>query len=264
MARLTWLFLGANQLTACLPEIGNLTALTRLNLGSNQLTALPPEIGNLTRLTHLNLHQNQLTALPPEMKKLLDQRVVTLSENPLSRAIGKSPDDRFDNADTMPTALESDLTIAIDQAASSVQSTGGELQAAGSASSLQTRPSENRDQGIQLGFDAASGFLEPGIPNDNVISDANRLISPSEPDDAAAYYDRGYSYYRLGQHERAIEEYDKAILLNPDYDAAHFARGFSYDSLGQYERAIQDYDQAVQLDPDYAVAYRTGGFLTTA
>jgi tetratricopeptide (TPR) repeat protein len=33
-----------------------------------------------------------------------------------------------------------------------------------------------------------------------------------------------------------------------------------YGELTKYERAIQDYDQAIELDPDYALAYNNRGF----
>ena len=34
-----------------------------------------------------------------------------------------------------------------------------------------------------------------------------------------------------------------------------FGKGIVYDDLGQYERAIQDYDEAIRLDPQNALAY---------
>ena len=39
------------------------------------------------------------------------------------------------------------------------------------------------------------------------------------------------------------------------YKWAHINRGDSYGKLGQSERAIEDYDKAIELDPDNAEAY---------
>ena len=37
---------------------------------------------------------------------------------------------------------------------------------------------------------------------------------------------------------------------------AYNSRGYAYDDKGEYDRAIDDYDQAIKLDPKYAAAYR--------
>jgi leucine-rich repeat protein SHOC2 len=83
---LTLLYLGANQLTELLPEIGKLTKLKWLYLGANDLTELPPEIGNLTKLDLLYLDANQLTELPPEIGKLTKLEWLALEDNPITDA----------------------------------------------------------------------------------------------------------------------------------------------------------------------------------
>ena len=55
--------------------------------------------------------------------------------------------------------------------------------------------------------------------------------------------------------KRSMEDYDKAIELDPDDAATYNGRGFSYSNLGQHQRAIEDYDKAIKLDPDNAEAY---------
>lgn len=50
-----------------------------------------------------------------------------------------------------------------------------------------------------------------------------------------------------GDFRAAIEDYSRAIELAPNHFKAYFNRGFSYDKLGMYEKAIEDYTQALRV-----------------
>ena len=80
-----------------------------------------------------------------------------------------------------------------------------------------------------------------------------------DPQDAAAYLNRGNAYGALGQYERAIEDLDEAIRLDSQLAMAYNNRGRAYKEVGQYERAIEDYDEAVRLNPQYVNAYLNRG-----
>ena len=69
-----------------------------------------------------------------------------------------------------------------------------------------------------------------------------------------------------GQYERAIEDYNKAIELNPNFANAYKCHGDAYYLLEQYERAIEDYNKAIEdynkaieLNPNFADAYKWRG-----
>ena len=79
------------------------------------------------------------------------------------------------------------------------------------------------------------------------------------PNYAEAYIDRGVAYAGLNEHERAIEDYNRAIELNPNYAEAYIDRGVAYYELKEHERAIGDYNEAIALNPNYADAYRNRG-----
>ena len=75
---------------------------------------------------------------------------------------------------------------------------------------------------------------------------------------ALAYYWRGASYLKLGQDQRAIEDYDHSIWL----EATSFfyeQRGLAYYEMGQYSLAIQDLVRTTILDPTNAEAYSWKG-----
>jgi PQQ-dependent catabolism-associated CXXCW motif protein len=80
----------------------------------------------------------------------------------------------------------------------------------------------------------------------------------------AAKYAQGYTalgnrYYSNNDYDRAIEQYDRSIELDPDYAMAYANRGFVYGSKGDYDNAIKDFDQAIMLAPKLAVAHANRG-----
>ena len=76
-----------------------------------------------------------------------------------------------------------------------------------------------------------------------------------DPQNAAAYHDRGYACYKLGEYDRAIEDYTEAIRLNPQEATTHFPRGVSCYKLEQYEQAIADYTEVLRLDSAHVLGY---------
>jgi tetratricopeptide (TPR) repeat protein len=74
------------------------------------------------------------------------------------------------------------------------------------------------------------------------------------------YFQQGYAHVEAGEYERAIEDYDRAIDIDPDDALAYNDRGVAYFALGEYERAIEDYDRAIEIDPDFDLPYYGRGF----
>ncbi|PXF60920.1 MAG: hypothetical protein C4B59_07075 [Candidatus Methanogaster sp.] len=94
--------------------------------------------------------------------------------------------------------------------------------------------------------------------HERAIEDYDRAVELN-PEDAEAYFNRGNAYARLNQNERAIEDYDRAVELNSEDAEAYFNRGVAYARLNQNERAIEDYDRAVELNSEDAEAYFNRG-----
>src|SRR5207237_8209927 len=62
-------------------------------------------------------------------------------------------------------------------------------------------------------------------------------------------------YEKLGELDRAIENYGLAIRLRSDYAPAYYNRARTYVLKQDEERAIADYDKAIALQPTYEDAY---------
>jgi tetratricopeptide (TPR) repeat protein len=59
----------------------------------------------------------------------------------------------------------------------------------------------------------------------------------------------------IGEHDRAIENYRRAIELNPGYVPAYYSRAGAYYAKGDYDQAIEDYGRAIGLKPNYVDAF---------
>jgi tetratricopeptide (TPR) repeat protein len=59
----------------------------------------------------------------------------------------------------------------------------------------------------------------------------------------------------IGEHDRAIENYGRAIEVNPGYFPAYYSRAGAYYAKGDYDQAIEDYGRAIELKPNYSEAF---------
>lgn len=63
-----------------------------------------------------------------------------------------------------------------------------------------------------------------------------------------AYGNRGVSFAEIGDLNRALEDYNRAIALDPFYTGIYYERGLVLAKMHKFEKAISDYDKAITLD----------------
>ena len=113
-------------------------------------------------------------------------------------------------------------------------------------------------------FPCAIAYIHRGLAysaakdNDRAMQDYVRAIT-LDPDYAPAYNDLGAAFKDKGDYGRAIENYTRAIGLCPRYAKAYGNRGIAYKNKGDNGRAIEDYTRAITLDPRFAAAYNNRG-----
>ena len=76
---------------------------------------------------------------------------------------------------------------------------------------------------------------------------------------AVIYGSRGVGYYSKGDYDRAIQDTDQAIRLNPNEPSFYYTSGLAYKKKGNFDRAIQDFDEAIRLNPTFERAYYDRG-----
>lgn len=83
-------------------------------------------------------------------------------------------------------------------------------------------------------------------------------ISPFVP---AHYYHRGLAGYRLGEHAKAIGDFDKALILDARLASAYLYRGLCRLKRGEYRQALADYNAALGINPDDATTHNNLAWL---
>lgn len=81
------------------------------------------------------------------------------------------------------------------------------------------------------------------------IQDYTRAIAVDPKSAARPYAERGYERYFLGDRRGAIEDFSKAIEMNPLYGINFHTRGLIRAEVGDLTGAISDFGMAVELDP---------------
>ncbi|RLA26066.1 MAG: hypothetical protein DRQ62_00730 [Gammaproteobacteria bacterium] len=90
----------------------------------------------------------------------------------------------------------------------------------------------------------------------NIIKD---IIEQKIAAKAAMYLFTGISYDNKGQANQAIEEYTKALEIDPVFAVAYFDRGDAYHRNGQLDLAIKDYTKFIEIHPEDAFSYINRG-----
>ena len=66
-----------------------------------------------------------------------------------------------------------------------------------------------------------------------------------------AYHMRGCAHAELDEFQKALEDFGRAIALDPEDVESLRNRAIMYLELGEPEKAVQDYDDILRLEPDY-------------
>lgn len=117
---------------------------------------------------------------------------------------------------------------------------------------------EGKDLWTRLTTSPGEEYYQSGVKKTNTglyvnlipaIEDFNRAIE-LDPDYAEVYFERAFAYAKLGFTEQMMADLDTAIELRPRYFEALSVRGISYKSLQEWDKAIADLSTAISLIPD--------------
>jgi tetratricopeptide (TPR) repeat protein len=87
------------------------------------------------------------------------------------------------------------------------------------------------------------------------------LSCSSKEKQAEKHFKQGFGYQDKGDLDKAIEEYKKAIELNPNYLQAHMNLGAAYIGQKKYDQAIDEFNTVVKLNYYYGTAHYNLGYV---
>jgi ankyrin repeat protein len=85
------------------------------------------------------------------------------------------------------------------------------------------------------------------ISCDYGLTSTAELDKQSEPSSPKDYFSRGLDYAKKGQYGKAIEDFTKAIELDPKYGKAYMNRGIAYAKSGNSDKAGADFAQCCNI-----------------
>lgn len=104
----------------------------------------------------------------------------------------------------------------------------------------------NQSRNFQLRLTACTALIEA---TDTI--DENR---------AAAHTNRGRAYFAMGDADKALPDFDRAVELRPDAQS-YSNRGSLHFAMRRMDEAQKDFERAVALDPGYADALHNLGLI---
>ena len=84
-----------------------------------------------------------------------------------------------------------------------------------------------------------------------------------DPEDALAWVSRGAAHMRLDNLDAALEDFNRAIGLNPNRARPYHLRGLIHEKQGALKKARDDFSRAIALDPEYGAAFYSRASLYT-
>lgn len=92
----------------------------------------------------------------------------------------------------------------------------------------------------------ADTYLDAGM-TDSALTTINQYIE-LVPDDYSGYYTRGMIAVRRGQYDKALNDFDFAVVLDDSFVNAHLFRGIMLNSFGRTAEARKEFESTVACD----------------
>ncbi len=95
--------------------------------------------------------------------------------------------------------------------------------------------------------------LKPHL-NDQKLMTFQQLLTADQLSKEALYYRGNFALYALGESDRAIDLYQRALKIDPEFVLARYDLAVTYRGLGEIDKAIAEYEKALKINPRFPEA----------
>ena len=108
----------------------------------------------------------------------------------------------------------------------------------------------------------------PTVPATGAVAPPGRTLSIAPPDaspdallpnDPVKLINLGKDMLGLGQLDKAVHLYTKALEINPDDEEGHFGLAVAYTKMGRTNDAVKHYEDALKIFADYPEVHNNLG-----
>jgi tetratricopeptide (TPR) repeat protein len=111
---------------------------------------------------------------------------------------------------------------------------------------------------VRLGMDEKTSTVKDKAQVEHGVACYTRCIE-LYPEYHDAYGSRGLAYFRLGQYDKAFDDYQVSLKYRPNNAEVLSNMGYIYFMRNQLEKAEESYRKSVQYDPRFVDARRNLG-----
>lgn len=97
-----------------------------------------------------------------------------------------------------------------------------------------------------------------GLGNTNQAEETYHLAIEQRKNFWGGYYNLGIFYYRNSQYEKSIQAFRKVTELTPNNPRAYDILGSIYGNLGETEKAIDEFEKSLSIEPTYRTLTNVG------
>jgi len=125
------------------------------------------------------------------------------------------------------------------------------------------------EQAINKRFDFAEAYYGLGFAQQKLAQNKKNInanysqaihnyqrATKIKPNYTNAYFNMGYAYYDIGEPEKAVQSFQKAIGTAENFNMM----GIMYGDVSNNDYALHAYRQAIEINPDFAEAYNNIGY----